>query len=390
MMITILAKQYSQAVSFLCAKLDELGTNYSVNLCKDKISALKYVKEGVSNQGLIVINNVGESSSLFAEAFALPMFYDKYAEKGIFAYCNANNCDIPPQHVLDKLCTAPESFNHITPNFGFQCACVGQCNNCLVYLLPDDSLECGVVFDNCIVKDLFRNAEHVKHLTYKIFGLSKRDVEGKLKDINFVSHSCETTNLDTKLTVTFPSKCSNALYNETVSYLENTFANNIYAKCNQSLEKTVVDLLIKRKLTISTAESITGGLIASTIVSVAGASNVLTEGLVTYSVPSKCKRLDINPHYVDEYGVVSKQVAEKMALGLRNNGCNIAVATTGYAGPQADDGYPVGLCYISVATNDGVSTFQNVFVGDRNSVRQQVCNTALFLVYKKFCKRLTI
>ena len=88
---------------------------------------------------------------------------------------------------------------------------------------------------------------------------------------------------------------------------------------------------------------------------------------------------------VDEYGVVSQQVAQKMALGLKENGTDIAVSTTGFAGPTSADGMPVGLCYIGIATEKGVSVYRNVFTGDRNSIRTQAANMALYLV----CKTLT-
>ena len=109
-------------------------------------------------------------------------------------------------------------------------------------------------------------------------------------------------------------------------------------------------------------------------------------GIVTYSIQSKCKRLGLNPHFIDEHGVVSKQVAQAMAEGLRKNGSDIAVSITGFAGPTAEEGLPVGLCYIGISTDREVSVYQNVFAGDRNSIRAQAANMALFLIYKTLTK----
>ena len=164
------------------------------------------------------------------------------------------------------------------------------------------------------------------------------------------------------------------------------FGDYIYANADHTLAKTVVDLLHSLNKTLSVAESITGGMVASSIVDIAGASSVLHEGIVSYSNSSKSKRLNINPHFIDEHNAVSQQVALEMAKGLRGDGCDVAISTTGYAGPTADDGQPVGLCYVGVCTEKGVAVYKNVFVGDRNSIRAQATNMALYLVFKTITK----
>ena len=74
-----------------------------------------------------------------------------------------------------------------------------------------------------------------------------------------------------------------------------------------------------------------------------------------------------------------------MAQGLRGNGSDIAISTTGFAGPQADDGQ-LGLCFIGISTEKGVAVYKNVFYGDRNAIRAQAANMALYLVYKTITK----
>lgn len=388
-MIKILAKSYSQAVTYLCEKFDMEVAKYDIVVSRTKSTITKTIVDGMSGEcsALIVVGNVGDSCADFSEALNLAMFYDKFAENAVMNYCKYAQVDTPAQYVLDRLCLAPETFNHLAPVYGYQCACYGEYNKRQIFFVPDDFRECTVVYDNYISKNLFKGQESSTKYIFKIFGLSKRDVDVRLEKLNRnVSRRCETLNLDTKLVITFPPKASKGLMIDTVNTVKELFGENIYATSDCTLAKTVVDFLKSVGQTISTAESMTGGLIASSIVDVAGASSVLYEGVVTYSIASKCKRLNINPHFVDEYGVISQQVAQAMAVGLRNNGSSVAVSITGNAGPTSEDGQPVGLCYIGIATSRSVAVYKNVFVGDRNAIRSQAANMALYLALKTLTK----
>ncbi len=387
-MIKILAKEYSQAVQYLCNKLDGEVAEYDLFVSKNSVSAAQFLNNSVGATALLVVGAVGESSTLFAGTFGLAMFYDKFAERNVKEYCKLSGIPLPPQHVMDKLCIAPETFNHYASSYGYQCTCYGEYKKTHVYLLPDDVRECTVAYDNYLYKDLFKNGSGIVRLIYKVFGLNNRTVNDRLEKLGkYVSRKCETENLDTKIVLTFPPKCAKTVVAETDGKMKELFGEFIYANADQSLAKTVVDLMNSMGKTLSTAESMTGGLIASSIVDVAGASSVLYEGAVTYSIPSKCDRLGISPHFVDEHGVVSQQVAQEMALGLRKNGTDVALSVTGFAGPSASDGLPVGLCYIGVATERGVSVYRNVFSGGRNSIRAQAANMALYLVTKTLTKK---
>ena len=386
-MIKILAKEYCQSVAFLCKKLDAEVAQYDLFLSKDKRSAGEFLKNSIGCQAIIMVGDVGDSCTLFADTFNLAMFYDKFAERNVKDFCKLAHMELPAAHTMDKLCIAPESFNHYAPSFCYQCTCYGEYKKTHVYMLVDDERECGVVYDTYLYNDLFKNNAGATRYIYKVFGLSKKAVTERLDKLGkYVSHKCETINLDTKIILTFPPKCAKSIIVDTLEKIKELFGDSLYANEDRNLAKTVVDLLCQIGKTVSVAESITGGMIASALVDVAGASNALYEGVVTYSIPSKCKRLGINPHFVDQYGVVSQQVAQEMALGLIKNGSDIAVATTGYAGPLADAGAPVGLCYIAVATSKGVSVYRNVFAGDRNTIRAQATNMALYLVFKTIAK----
>ena len=140
-----------------------------------------------------------------------------------------------------------------------------------------------------------------------------------------------------------------------------------------------------RKVKLSLAESFTGGRVVAEIIKNSGASAYVNEGLVPYSNQSKIKRLGVQSKDLDSQGAVSAVVAYQMALGLLKEGnCDMAICTTGIAGPNSDDtDKPVGLCYIAVGMKDGIHTYRNRLSGTREQITETAKNTALFLAIKK-------
>jgi nicotinamide-nucleotide amidase len=119
--------------------------------------------------------------------------------------------------------------------------------------------------------------------------------------------------------------------------------------------RVLLDLCRARKLTIATAESCTGGLVAATLTDIPGSSDVFERGFVTYSNASKTAMLGVPTSVLDQFGAVSRQTAEAMVKGaLACSPANLAVAVTGIAGPGgAVPGKPVGLVHFAAAARDG-------------------------------------
>lgn len=160
---------------------------------------------------------------------------------------------------------------------------------------------------------------------------------------------------------------------------------HIYALENISLGERLFQLLQLRRMKISVAESFTGGGVAKRLVEVPGISEVYFEGLNTYSNESKMNRLGVDELILKQYGAVSEQTAYGMAEGLLKTGdCNIAVATTGIAGPKSDNTFkPVGLVYIAVGTEESVSVYKYELNGGRKKITETAINLALFHTFKK-------
>lgn len=146
----------------------------------------------------------------------------------------------------------------------------------------------------------------------------------------------------------------------------------------------IIDLLKSKSLTVSTAESCTGGLIAAAITNMSGASAIFDRGFVTYSNQAKQDMLGVPSEIIENHGAVSEQCAAAMAQGaLKNSGSNIAISITGIAGPDGGSTEkPVGLVYIGIATKETTSVKKYNFKGSRDDVRQSTVVMAFNLLAK--------
>ena len=149
-----------------------------------------------------------------------------------------------------------------------------------------------------------------------------------------------------------------------------------------SLEETAVRLLLEKHLTLTTAESCTGGMCASRIVNVSGASGTLMQGIVTYSNEAKEKYLHVNHETLLQHGAVSYETAYEMARRCVDVcGTDCGIATTGIAGPGGGTPEkPVGLVYIACAFRDRTVVKKLNLKGERSEIRKQAADSALRLL----------
>ena len=149
------------------------------------------------------------------------------------------------------------------------------------------------------------------------------------------------------------------------------------------LGKKIVNKLIKKKLTISTAESCTGGLLSSAITSVAGSSKVFKLGLVTYSNRSKIKVLKVLKNIIMKYGAVSEQVCLAMVMNLNKiSKTGISISITGVAGPSGGTKKkPVGLVYVGIKKRNKISVKKYLFKNKgRTFIQKTAVNKSLRLI----------
>lgn len=150
----------------------------------------------------------------------------------------------------------------------------------------------------------------------------------------------------------------------------------------------LVRYLIEKKLTVTTAESFTGGLIASSLIDVSGVSEVLKEAYITYSEEAKERLVGVRPETLEAYTVYSAEVASEMATGAaRVTGADLALSSTGIAGPDGgSEKFPVGLGFLAVYFQGKTTTIRRVFHGDRAEIRRAATDAALELAFTVVCK----
>ena len=167
-----------------------------------------------------------------------------------------------------------------------------------------------------------------------------------------------------------------------VKKLYNRISEFIIGEDDDRIENTIFECLNsgEKPLTISTAESCTGGMIASKLIEVPGISKNFIEGIVSYSNEAKIKRLKVKKETLEKYGAVSEEVAREMLAGLKTD---IGISTTGIAGPGGGTkNKPVGLVYIGIKVKDEVKVFKRELKGDRNKIRQRAMMHALYNLLK--------
>jgi nicotinamide-nucleotide amidase len=142
--------------------------------------------------------------------------------------------------------------------------------------------------------------------------------------------------------------------------------------------ESALALMLPARASLATVESLTGGRLAALITAVPGASASYLGGFVTYASALKESLVGVPHELVEEYGVVSAECARAMAAGCRDaTGATYAVSTTGVAGPDSQEGKPVGTVFVGIAGPDGVSALTMELVGDRHQIQDRACREAL-------------
>ncbi len=266
---------------------------------------------------------------------------------------------------------------------------ITECDGLTLAMLPENADEYGVMCEKYVIPYLEKKYSlKRKRIVLKYFG-SGEILEKTLEEAARVSEAKFTYDISVSYGDYTVGLCfenyDTANVGIAIRHIVSTLKEDIYAEYDVSLSERLFDLLILRKMKIATAESFTGGRVISSIINNSGASAAVIEGLVSYSDESKQKLLGVKREDLAKEGAVSSVVAYQMATGLLNStDCDVAVATTGLAGPNTDSsGKPVGLCYIAIGMKDGVHTYRFNFKGDRETITETAKNTALYLAIKK-------
>lgn len=257
----------------------------------------------------------------------------------------------------------PEGCTVLPNDWGTAPGCAFYADGVHVIMLPGPPSECRPMFRYRAVPYLQSLSEgFILSHTLKLFGIGESAMEAQLRDqMNAMSNPtlapyAKEGECELRVTAKAPTADeAQQLLEPTVEKLKKLFGDKVYGVDVSSLEEVVEGLLLKQGLRIGTAESCTGGLIAKRLTDLPGASRVFAGGIVSYCDEVKNHVLGVPQAMLDQYGAVSAPVAQAMAEGARRVlGCDIAVSSTGVAGPDPDSrGNEVGTMFVGIATPDG-------------------------------------
>ena len=257
-------------------------------------------------------------------------------------------------------------------------------------LLPGPPNELKPLFENQVFPYLQkRQLKVIRSQMIKICGYGESQVEDRLLDLidgqtnPTIATYAKTAEVHLRITAKAADEAeARELLRPVAEKIRTRFGEAVYTtEEEETLEMAVVRLLKEKGLSVTTAESCTGGLIAGRLVNVPGASGVFREGFITYSNEAKTKHLGVKESTLKEYGAVSEQTAREMAAGGAAAGASEAcIAVTGIAGPDADGKKPVGLVYIACCIRDKIKVEEYHFKGNRDKIREQSVVNALDLL----------
>lgn len=377
--------------------LSELGINvYYHTVVGDNPERLTKAVEIARGRADIIVTTGGLgptcddlTKQVLARAFGLEMvFHEELAEEMRRYFREVIGVDFMTENNLQQA-YLPEGCTVFHNEWGTAPGCAFFAKGVHVLMLPGPPRECNAMFKACAMPYLRALSDEVifSH-SLNIVGSGESTVESKLSELmNALSNPTLAPYAkegEVMLRVTAKAKTQAEAEEMTKPVIEQVRAvlgDIIYGMDVQSLEQVVFTLLEERGLTLSTAESCTGGLIAKRVTDLRGASKVFLGGAVTYSAESKTRVLGVPAELIEKYGVVSAEVAAEMAKRARALfGSSLAVATTGLAGPEGDGVNPVGTVFIALAAEGALYVTQRSSGFGRSRVRTLAASCALDMV----------
>ncbi len=269
--------------------------------------------------------------------------------------------------------------------------CIMEKDGKAAILMPGPPWEMEPMFEESVVPYLQRRSNCIFYSrTLRIFGKGESQVEYAIKDI--VDAQSNPTiapyakAAETTLRIT--ARCKDEqegeeLIQPVMCAIEERVGEFIYSTHGRELHEVCAELLKESGLKLAVAESCTGGLVASRLISVPGSSEWFLEGDVTYSREAKIRRLGAKRETLEKYTDVSAETAKEMADGIRiQSGADIGISTTGYAGPTGAPGL-IGQVFIGVSTAEGCEAYELMLRGNRERVRDGAVLNALNLLRKQ-------
>lgn len=378
--------------------LSALGINvYYHTVVGDNPQRLKAAVEIAKSRADIIITTGGLgptcddlTKNVLAECFGKKLVYDEESAERIRDYFQRLHPGGTMTENNLQQAYLPEGCTIFSNDWGTAPGCAFEADGVRVIMLPGPPNECTPMFEHRAVPYLQALADGViASRTLKIFGMGESAVEARLRDrMNALTNPtlapyAKTGEVELRITAKAATvEEARALIVPVEKEVRDIFGPLVYGADVASMEEVVLGLLKEKGLTMGTAESCTGGLVAKRLTDLSGASAVFKGGVVSYTNEVKAGVLGVPQEMLDEFGAVSAQVAQAMAQGARKVlGCDLAVSLTGVAGPNPDDrGNPVGLVYVALDTPEGTRVRELHLINGRARIRTVAATNAFDMV----------
>jgi nicotinamide-nucleotide amidase len=264
----------------------------------------------------------------------------------------------------------------------------------IIFLLPGPPNECKPLFDTeCLPRlRMILPVRNIAKRVLKIAMVPESQCDSRIAPIYQQYGDVETTILasagDIQLNLICAKPTPQAAMdrvNELASRLEEELGEDVYSSQGETLEQIVLYFLEMRGATLAVAESCTGGLLSERLTSVPGSSRSFLGGAIVYSNEMKTLFAEVPEELIEEYGAVSREVAEALAKGIRRKtGARFGIGITGIAGPGgATDTKPVGLVFVSLTDGAHTEVVERRWTGGRERVRQWASQQALDMIRRR-------
>ena len=351
--------------------LSALGINvYYHTVVGDNPQRLRAAVELAKSRADILITTGGLgptcddlTKNVLAECFGKKLVFHAPSARRIEAYFERLHAGRPMTENNYQQAMLPEGCTVLDNDWGTAPGVAFEADGVRVIMLPGPPRECRAMFTHRVIPYLKSLADGViVSRTLKLFGIGESSMEAQLREemeaMTNPTLAPYAKEGECELRVTAKAATAEeaqALLQPTVDQIKALFGSKGYGGDVPSLEAVVEDLLRQKGMTLGTAESCTGGLMAKRLTDVPGASQVFKGGVVSYTNEVKHGVLGVPQDMLDQFGAVSAPVAAAMAEGARRAlGCDVALSSTGVAGPDRDDrGNEVGTMFVAIATAEG-------------------------------------
>lgn len=382
--------------AWLAARLAEVGyeARRHVTVGDERPAIAEEIRQGAAQSDLLVVTS-GLGPTLddvtregLAEAMGVPLRCDPEALERIRAFFRSRDRTFSESNARQAL--VPEGAVAIPNAWGTAPGIRAEVAGAEVYCLPGVPYEMRAMFNHAVRPRLRGRSGSDVVATYTVpcFGAGESQIAEQIADLMqpgrevTVGTTAQEGMIGVRLFVRAASEAAaRVLLEREAGEIRRRLGAMVIGPEGATLQAVVGRLLGERGLTVATAESCTGGLLAKRLTDVPGSSAYFLRGAVAYSNQAKVDLLGVPAKLIEQHGAVSEEVARAMAVGCRErSGTDLAVSTTGVAGPAGGTpAKPVGLVFVALAAREGCEVRQLRFGGhlSRESIRERTCSIAL-------------